>query len=404
MIELLIYGVGIVLSFYMAWCMGANDAANPTQCAVGAGAISMKKALIVFAIFAAVGGITLGPLVMKTVDRGLVAKENLSLPVVALGSFTAVTAAGIWVTFCTWRGMPISTSHSIVGGVLGFGLVAGPSLIISENLNIVFLSFLASPVLALFLAMALYYLFRAYFSTNRSDRSNFVVVYSFIYSLSFATIFSIFAQILKWGSVSAVAGGLLVSFIISTAITFLFKKKYGKFDTSRCLGYLILIALCFSALSFGANDMANATGVYVTPTERLVGTPTQSTMFFLSILGAAGIALGGFTWGYKVIAVSAYQVTHINLLNGAAAGYSNAITVFLFTVVPNFVLGFGMPISTTQAAIGSLIGVGIAGKGLTGISKGVTGKIVAFWLATIPAVILISMSLFWLISKILVIT
>ncbi len=399
---MLVYGGGLVLSFYMAWCMGANDAANPTECAVGAGAISMKKALILFAIFAAIGGITLGPLVMKTVDRGLVVKDALSLPAVALGSFTAVTAAGIWVTFCTWRGMPISTSHSIVGGVLGFGFVAGPSLIRSENLNIVFLSFLASPVLALFLAMALYYLFRSYFIKDRGERSNFVVVYLFIYGLSAATIFSVFAQILNWGSVSALAAGLLLSFVISTAITIIFKKR-GGYSNTRCLSYLILISLCFSALSFGANDMANATGVYVTPTERLVGAPTQSTMFFLSILGATGIAVGGFTWGYKVISVSAYQVTRINLLNGAAAGYSNAITVFLFTVVPNFLFGFGMPISTTQAAIGSLIGVGIAAKGLTGISKGVTGKILLFWAATIPAVILISMSLFLLISNILVI-
>lgn len=404
MIELVIYGLGIILSFYMAWCMGANDAANPTECAVGAGAISMKKAIVLFAIFAAIGGISLGPFVMKTVDRGLVAKEGLSISVVALGSFTAVTAAGLWVTFCTWLGMPISTSHSIVGGVLGFGLVAGPSLLRTQNLNIVFLSFLASPVLALFLAMALFYLFRAYFGKERSDRSNFTIIYLFIYGLSFATIFSIFAQILKWASAAAVVGGLLVSFLISTTITFIFKKKYGNFNSSRSLGYLILIALCFSALSFGANDMANATGVYVTPTEMLAGTPTQTTMLFLSVLGAFGIALGGFTWGYKVIAVSAYQVTRINLLNGAAAGYSNAITVFLFTVVPTFFLGFGMPISTTQAAIGSLIGVGIAGKGLTGISKRTTGKILAFWLATIPAVILISMSLFWLIRTVFVIT
>ncbi len=403
MLELLIFGIGLVLSFYMAWCMGANDAANPTECAVGAGAISMKKALVLFAVFAAIGGITLGPLVMKTVDRGLVAKENLSLASVALGSFTAVTAAGIWVTFCTWRGMPISTSHSIVGGVIGFGLVAGPSLIKSENLNIVVLSFLASPVLALLLAMALYYLFKAYFSKSRSDKSNFSVIFIFIFGLSFATIFSIFAQILGWSTTSAAMGGILVSLVISAAVIFLFKSKYRELDTSRCLTLLILISLCFSALSFGANDMANATGVYVTPTERLVGAPTQSTMFLLAILGATGIAVGGFTWGYKVISVSAYQVTRINLLNGAAAGYSNAITVFIFTVVPNFLFGFGMPISTTQAAIGSLIGVGIAGKGLTGISKGVTGKIIAFWIATIPAVILISMSLFWLISNILVI-
>jgi inorganic phosphate transporter, PiT family len=402
MIEILIYGVGIVLSFYMAWCMGANDAANPTECAVGAGAISMKKALVLFAIFAAIGGITLGPLVMKTVDRGLVSKESLSTSVIAVGSFTAVAAAGIWVTFCTWLGMPISTSHSIVGGIIGFGLVAGPSLLRTENLSIVLLSFLASPVLALILAIVLFFVFQAYFGKIRSNKNNIAVVFLSIFGLSFATIFSIFAQILRMESTTAVIDSFFISFIISTSTTFLFRKKYGDFTASRSLGYLILISLCFSALSFGANDMANATGVFVTPTERLMGAPGPSTMVLLALLGAIGIAVGGFTWGYKVISVSAYQVTRINLLNGAAAGYSNAITVFLFTVVPNFIMGFGMPISTTQAAIGSLIGVGLAGKGLTGVSKKTIGKIFGFWILTIPATILISMVLFWLISHLVV--
>ncbi len=403
MLEILIYGTGIVLSFYMAWCMGANDAANPTECAVGAAAISMKKALLLFAAFAAIGGILLGPMVMKTVDRGLVVKENMSLEMITLGSFTAVLSAGLWVTFCTWKGMPISTSHSIIGGVVGFGLAAGPSLVNFNTFGMILLSFMASPFLALILAIGLYYLFRTYFEKERTIRSNLTIVYSFVFVLSFATSFSIFAKILVWGVVESLIGGILFSLAASTIIVAVFRRKYGSFNTASCLKYLILISLCFSALSFGANDLANATGVFVTPTERLIGSPTYSTMAMLALLGAGGIALGGFTWGYKVVAVSAYQVTHINLLNGAAAGYSNAITVFIFTVVPTFILGFGMPISTTQSAIGSLIGVGLAAKGLAGVDRRTVGKIVVFWLLTIPAAALISMSLFWLISQVIVI-
>lgn len=402
MIELLIYAVGIALSFYMAWCLGANDASNPTESAVGAGVLSMKKAILLFATFAAMGGVLLGPLVMKTVDRGLVQRENLSLEKVTVGSFTAVLSAGIWITFSTWRGMPISTTHSIIGGVLGFGLVSG-SLIKWDNFYIALLSLVVSPLLSLLLARGFFYILRAYFRKTRRERSNLVMIYLLIYILSFASSISVFTLVLRWGAVGAIVGGFLTALILSTIANLVFKKRYRKFETGQSLAYLLIIALCFSAFSFGANDMANATGVFVTPTEKLGGRPTFDTMFLLSMLGAVGIVLGAFTWGYKVITVSAYQVTRLDPLSGAAAEYSNAITVFVFTVLPTFFVGFGMPISTTHSSIGSLIGVGLAMRGLTGIDRKTTGKIIAFWGLTIPCVALISMSLFWLFSQVMVI-
>jgi len=402
MIELLIYAIGIALSFYMAWCLGANDASNPTESAVGAGVISMKKAILLFVIFAAVGGILLGPLVMKTVDRGLVFRENLSLEKVTVGSFTAVLSAGIWITFSTWKGMPISTTHSIIGGVLGFGLISS-SLIKWDNFYIVLLSLVASPVLALLLASGLFYFLRAYFRKTRRERSNLVMVYLLIYILSFASSLMIFTLVLRWSAIESIVSSISAALVLSTIANFVFRKRYGRFETRRSLAYLLIIALCFSAFSFGANDMANATGVFVTPTEKLAGSPTFDTMFLLAVLGAVGIALGAFTWGYKVIMVSAYKVTRLDPLSGAAAEYSNAITVFLFTVLPTFFVGFGMPISTTHSSIGSLIGVGLAMRGLTGIDRKTTGKIVTFWGLTIPCVALISMSLFWLFSRVMVI-
>lgn len=404
MIELLIYGIGIALSFYMAWCLGANDAANPTDCAVGAGAMSMKKAIILFVIFAAAGGILLGPMVMKTVDRGLVAREDLSLEMVAVGSFTAALSAGLWVTFCTWKGMPVSTSHSIIGGVLGFGLIAGPSMIRWNNIYIVLASLIASPVLSIVLAAGLYFFLRNYLKKTRSDRINLATIYILIYILCFAVSVSIFKEILKLGPIESIVGSFFSSLMVSTFAIFIFLKRYGKFETTKFLYILLVVGLCFSAFSFGANDMANATGVFVTPTQKLTGAPTLDTMVLLAMLGSAGVALGAFTWGYRVIMVSAYQVTHLDTLSGAAAEYANAIVIFLFTVLPTFFVGFGMPISTTHASIGSLIGVGLAMKGLTGIDIGTTRKIVTFWVLTIPAVALISMSLFWLFSQVMVIT
>lgn len=394
----MIYAISIIFSFYMAWSMGANDAANPTSGAVGAGVITMKRAIIIFAIFAAIGGILLGPFVMKTVDRGLVSREQLSFETVAIGSLTAVLSASIWVTFSTWKGMPISTSHAIVGGMIGFGLIVNSSLIKWNNVYIVLLSIIATPILSFLLAFGFYRFLRSYFQKIRSDRSNFYLIFLLIYLLCFATSISVLNQTLGWGIAVSVISSLFVALGFSALATFGFRKKYGKFETMPSLAYLLLVALCFSALAFGANDMANATGVFVTPTEKLLGRPALEIMFLLAIVGAAGIAAGAFTWGYKVINVSAYQVTRLDTLSGAAAGYSNAITVFLFTVVPNMLIGFGIHISTTHSSIGAIIGVGLAMRGLTGIDRRTTRKIMAFWALTIPAVALLSMGLFWLFS------
>lgn len=416
MIELLVYGIGILLSFFMALALGMNDAANPTECAVGAGTISMKKAIILFAIFVALGGILLGPFVMKTVDRGLIARDNITqltqtlgmdesqvIGMIVVGSFTAVLSAVLWVVFSTWRGMPVSTTHSTIGGVLGFGLVAMPQFINWGKFNVVVLSIIISPMLSLLLASGLYYFFRGYFQRTKSTQQIALLIYSLIYLLSFGTSFTIFSKTLHWSVIETLVWGSLVSLTLTIGTGYTFKKMYGKIEVVHAVSYLLIIALVFSAFAFGANDMANATAVFATPTQMLGGMTTTEVMFLLALLGAAGIAIGGFTWGRRVIMTSAYKVTRLNPLSGAAAEYSNALTVFLFTIIPVYLIGFGLPISTTHSSIGSIIGVGLAMGGLRGVSKATTGKIMVFWALTIPAVALISMTLFWLFSQVIVV-
>jgi phosphate/sulfate permease len=261
-----------------------------------------------------------------------------------------------------------------------------------------------SPILSLLLAGGLFYLFRAYFRKVRRERSNLFLVYLLVYILAFVTLISVFTKILNWGTFEAIFFSFLAALIFPTLSAYAFRRKYGKFEAMQSMNYLLVVVLCFSAFAFGANDMANATGVFITPTQNLMGAqPESRVMLLLASIGALGVAIGGLTWGYKVINTAAYQVTRLDPLSGAAAEYSNAITVFLFTVVPTFLIGFGMPISTTHSSIGSIIGVGLAMRGLTGISKRTTGKILAFWILTIPCVALISMSLFWLFSHVMVI-
>jgi len=322
----LILVLGLAVSLYMAWSLGANDAANPTECAVGSGVLSLKSSLILFASFAALGAMLQGHMVMKTLGRGVVASID------AVGALTTVLAAALWITLCTYRGLPISTSQSITGAVLGYGLAAhGPGGVDWSIMVRVVASWLASPVMAILMTVAMFKALRRLEGRPRGDETA------------------------KW---------------------------------------LLVASLCFSAYSFGANDVGNATGVFVTLAG--AGALGPHGMLLLAALGSCGIALGGFTWGYRVIETVAYRVTRIDLYSGSAAELANALTVYLFTTVPYVLIGYGMPISTTHASVGSVLGAGLArGRGINWL---VVLVILCSWLLTVPAAALISLSLYKLVS------
>lgn len=393
---ILIYFIGILLCVLVAWCLGANDAANPTDCAVGSGAVPMKRAIVLFAIFAALGGILLGPFVMKTVDRGIVPKEELPERTVVLGSFAAVIAASSFLILCTWKGMPTSTTHSIIGGVLGFGLIACPHLVRWDIFPIIIFGLVVAPFLSMLVATCLFFTFRRYFGKPRKKGTNLVMSYLFFFALGFVISLTICQKVLHWPLLEALSATLLGAAMLATLSVLSFRKRWEKTGVEGIMISLLIVALCFSAFTFGANDMANATGAFVTPTEVIMGKPTTDVMFMLAALGSIGIAVGGLTWGYRVLSTSAFKVTRLDPLTGLAGEYSNALTIFLFTVVPMYLIGFGMPVSTTHSSIGSIIGVGLASRGFGGVDKRTVGKILSTWGLTIPCTALLSMAFFGL--------
>jgi PiT family inorganic phosphate transporter len=401
-----VYLAGIALSCLMAWCLGANDAANPTDCAVGAGVISVERALVLFAVFSALGGILIGSYVMKTFDRGLVDRKTgfetgiLTKETLVLGSLVAALAAAIWIIFSTALGMPISTTHSAIGGVLGFGLASVPTLIVWDKLKLVVLSIILSPLLSLAVAAGLFYFTRFLFA-KASKKTVLGFVGGVVFSILFSTSASAAAVFVK-GMSQIISISLAISGFGSVIIClYLLSRKKNEEWRNGVLAFLLILSLSFSAFSFGANDLANATGVFVTPTEIMIGKPTRTTMLFLSVLGALFVAFGGLTWGRKVLITTAYRVTRLDPLTGFAAEFANATTVFLFTTVPAWLTGFGLPISTTHSSVGSIVGVGLASRGLRGIHAGTTAKILIFWALTIPCAALISAVMFKLMSLIL---
>jgi len=332
--ESVFLAAGVVLSFLMAITLGGNDAAEPTDCAVGAGVVSIKKAVILFAVFAAVGALTQGFMVMKTVGKGIVPEISIA------GAFASVAAAVFWVNLVASRmGIDVSVTHSIVGAVFGYGLVAyGVEGLNNGVLYLVILSWISSPFTALILAYIFYKLIILLITKFNIDPYN--------------------------------------------------EKIEG------LLSKILIFTLIFSAYSFGVNDIANATGVYVTIAEKIGQLPDYNAMLLLAAMGSIGIAIGGYFIGPKVIETMAFKVTRLDLLKGIAAELSNALVVYLFSTIPYVFIGFGLPISTSLATAGSLIGVGISDGGFGGVDKYTVSKLVFFWILTVFVTMALSASIY----------
>ena len=312
-------GLGLAAAFYMAWNLGANDAANPTDTAVGAGALGLRQALLLFAAFAVIGAMLEGYRVIKTIGKGVVRDLD---PAMAL---SASLGAGLWVTLATRKGLPVSTTHSTVGAVLGVGLarqaMGGEANIDWGVVAKVVASWVTSPLGAVVLASLLYF--------------------------AFTTLY----------------GAL---------------ERRGK-NVGSLFRAILVFNLAFSAYAFGANDVGNATGVYVGVVSSVYGVPDDQTLRLLALLGGIGIMAGALTWGYRVIMTVGFKITRLDYPSAAAAELANAIVVYTFTRM-------GMPVSTTHASVSSVIGVGIAkGRGLSGIDKWTVAVIILGWLATVPA-------------------
>ncbi len=331
--------LGLIAAMYIAWNLGANDAANPTNFAVGSGAISLRNAIIMFSLFAAIGAILQGYMVMKTIGKGVVRDIE------PIGALAASIAAGLWVTLATWKGLPVSTTHSTVGSVLGIGLAyilleSRPTPINWGIVATVVLSWVTSPLSTIALSVLLY---------------------------------SVFSRLEK----------ILVSKI----------KEYYKI-----FKYMLLFNLAFSAYAFGANDVGNATGVYVSVISKLYGIPDRTTMLYLAALGSVGIALGAFTWGYRVIRTVGFNITRLDYVMATAAGLSNALVVWLFSTIPKIYLGYGMPISTTHASVSSVIGVGIArSRSLKSLNIRTVSLIIASWILTVPIAASLSFAIYYVV-------
>jgi len=389
----------------MAWNIGANDVANSMASAVGAKAITIRQAVFIAAILNILGATLIGSHVTNTIRKGIVSTEVLNDPHLALiGALSALLAAALWVSFATWKSLPVSTTHSIVGSMIGFGIMAGGLHVINWlKLCAVVMSWIISPIFSLIIGYVLFkVIVRLILSRQHAVAAAWKFSPFFIGSTCFVVVLSFLfktplGKTLAIGTPSAVLIAVGASILLGIAGRCGIKKILtNHVDTVEEIFRRIQIGTsCYVALAQGANDVANAIGplavIYFLVKTGSVGA-TVPVPIFLLLFGGVGIACGIWMAGSRVMTTLGTKITTLTNTRGFSVDFSAATTVLIASKL-------GLPVSTTHAAVGGVLGVGLA-RGLEAVNFRIVFQIMVYWLLTVPASALTSMLLFWIISAI----
>ncbi len=302
----MLFALIILAALYMGWSMGANDAANCIGVDIGSRVMNLKTGIAITCFFSFLGALLFGGNVIKTIGNGVVPINQLPTEKMNVIAFTTLFSAALWVTIATYKKFPVSTSHSIVGAVAGGGLAVN-SIIHWNKIGQITICWIVTPIGACIIAILFYYLF-----------------------------------------------------------SFLFHIPFIKKRRKSIIYFLTYATSAYLAFMWGANDVANATGI-------LFGTQ-KFTHISAAFLGALAIILGTVTWGYRVIETVGFRITHITPLMTIAIEMATALNIHLYS-------HWGIPVSTSHAIIGAVWGAGTI-RGIKTINLKLARDITITWALT----------------------
>jgi PiT family inorganic phosphate transporter len=390
----------IVVGVYMAWNIGANDAANSMADAVGSNALTIFWAVVLAGICEFAGAVLVGSHVTNTVRKGIIDAQifNQDPVILARGMVCAMLGAAIWLNAASFFGMPVSTTHSIVGAIVGFGIIeAGASFIHWGKMGQIVASWFISPIAGGLIAYIAFRLITRYIlgveKPARAARKGIPVCVFFTFAiLILATIYKGLNNLhldLSFPAALGLSflGGALAAVISGIIIRKTIKSRGDdplEFQLQRVekiFAVLVIITSCTVAFAHGANDVANAIGplaavVEIAKVNYQTVPEKVSVELWVLMLGGAGIVLGLAMFGYRVMRLVGTKVTEITPSRGVAADIAAMITVLACSKM-------GLPISTTHTLVGAIIGVGMA-RGIAAIDRKTVKSIFTSWLATVP--------------------
>ena len=401
--------------FFMAWGIGANDVANAMGTSVGARALTMKQAVLVACVFEFAGAYLAGGEVTSTIRKGIidsgVVASNPDLLV--FGMMSALLSAGTWLLIASYFGWPVSTTHSIVGAIVGFAAIGiGFDVVEWPKVGSIAASWVVSPLLAGTIAFILFQSVRKLILESNDPFKNakkYVPLYMFL--AAFVISMVTFVKGLKHVGLSfSTQESLALSFIFAIVISLIGawllrtidnqeKERNGTIfnGIERIFAVLMVFTACAMAFAHGSNDVANAIGplaaiVSVIQSGGEVAAKSIVPAWVL-LLGASGIVVGLSMLGYRVMMTVGRSITELTPSRGFAAELAAAGTVVVAS-------GTGLPISTTHTLVGAVLGVGIARGGLEALNLKVVSKIILSWLVTLPVGAILSIIFFYMLRAI----
>ena len=394
----LFIGIAVVFGLYMTWGIGANDVANVMGTSVGSGAITVTTAIVIAAIFEFAGAALAGGHVTQTIRKGIIDPSSIAQnpEVLVFGMLAALLAAAVWLMLASMRGWPVSTTHSIVGAVVGFAIAAiGMEAVNWGKIGQIVASWVVSPVLGGAISFVLMMSIRKLilnapqpFVAAKRWGPAYVFLVGFIISL--VTMFkglkhlkielgvpASFAIAAVFGVAVAFIGYLLIQRVKVDEEA---DKDFHYASVEKVFVPMMLFTACGMAFAHGSNDVANGVG----PMAAVVGlvesggevAQKSELPIWILLVGGFGIVVGLATYGYKVMRTIGTKITELTPTRGFCATMAAATTVVLASRT-------GMPVSTTHIAVGGVIGVGLA-RGIGALDLRVIGGIIMSWVITLP--------------------
>jgi PiT family inorganic phosphate transporter len=387
--------MAVVFGAFMTWGIGANDVANAMGTSVGAKVLTVTQAVVIAAIFEFSGAFLAGGHVTKTIRKGIIDPKMIDNPdTLVLGMISALLAGGIWLAVASWKGWPVSTTHSIVGAIVGFAVVGfGVDSVNWPKIVQIALSWVISPLIGGVVAFGLFTsVQKLVLTTDKPLESARRWAPAYLFLLGFIICLVTVFKGLKHLKLELSAG---MSFVVAAGFGVLvavvgrhFINRVPNPDTDeaqyksveRVFTPMMIFTACSMAFAHGSNDVANGIGPMAAVVSILTsaGEVAQkaATPNWILLLGAGGIVVGLATLGARVMRTIGERITLLTPTRGFCAELAAASTVVLASRT-------GIPVSTTHVAVGAVIGVGLA-RGLAGLDLKVIGQIATTWVVTLP--------------------
>jgi PiT family inorganic phosphate transporter len=401
--------LAIIFGLYMTWGVGANDLANAMGTSVGAGAVTMKQAICIAMVFEFLGAVLAGGHVTETIRKGIIDPTPIidRPEVLVYGMLAALLASAIWLMIASAKGWPVSTTHSIIGALVGFAVVGiGPEAVKWQSLITVVMSWIVSPLVGGTISFLLVISTRKLIFDTANPLQNakrYAPAYIFLvgFTISLVTLFKGLEHLhLELNALQSFAAATMVGLLTALIGWSLIRKVKDDPGANRTFAFasvekvftpMMLFTACSMAFAHGSNDVANGIGplaaVFSIVSSGGEVMQKSAIPLWILLLGGFGIVLGLVTLGFQVMQTIGKRITELTPSRGFCAELAAAITVVIASRT-------GLPISTTHVLVGAVLGVGLA-RGIGALDLRVVLNIVISWVVTLPAGAIMAMFFFF---------